>query len=73
MKCNSTTTVAVVEDDLGTLHCVLCDACRTIAVDARDAAGRKLGRGVTYVDPKIAPRPVSPAKELLARLRRILV
>ncbi len=55
MECNGTTTVGVFEDDLGTIRYVFCGACRTIAVDAWDAAGRKLGQGVTYVDP-VTPR-----------------
>ncbi len=72
-ECRSPTPGAKRADDPRETQVVSCDSCRTIAVDAWDAAGRKLGQGVTYVDPKIAPRPVSPAKELLARLRRILV
>ena len=41
MECNGTTYVGAVEDDLGTIRVVFCDACRTIAVDAWDARRRR--------------------------------
>ena len=41
MECNGTTYVGAVEDDLGTIRVVFCDACRTIAADAGDARRRR--------------------------------
>ena len=52
MECNGTTYVGVVEDNLGEIRYVYCDACRTIAVDAWDARRRRRIWGITYVDPK---------------------
>ncbi len=54
MECNGTTTVGVVEDELGTIRYVFCDACRTIAVDAWDSRRPRRGWAITYVDPKTA-------------------
>ena len=56
MECNGTTYVGVVEDDLGEIRYVYCDACRTIAVDAWDARRKRRSWGITYVDPKTLAR-----------------
>lgn len=52
MECNGTTWVGTLEDDLGEIRYVYCDACRTIAVDAWDARRRRRSWAITYLDPK---------------------
>lgn len=47
-----TTHVGTLEDDLGEIRFVFCDACRTIALDSWDARGKRRCWGVTYLDPK---------------------
>ena len=71
MECNGTTYVGVVEDDLGEIRYVYCDACRTIAVDAWDARRKRRSWGITYVDPKtLQPPSQAPPKErILNRLQ----
>ncbi len=51
MECNGTTYVGTLEDDLGEIRYVFCNACRTIAVDAWDARQKRRSWGITYVDP----------------------
>jgi hypothetical protein len=53
MECDGTTYVGRVEDRLGEIRYVFCDACRTIAVDAWDARRRRRSWSITYLDPKI--------------------
>ncbi len=52
MECNGTTYVGTLEDDLGEIRYVFCDACRTIAVDSWDARRKRRNWGITYLDPK---------------------
>ncbi len=56
MECNGTTYVGTLEDDLGEIRFVFCDACRTIALDSWDARRRRRSRGITYLDPKTLGR-----------------
>ena len=51
-----TTYVGRVEDGLGTIRYAFCDACRTIAVDAREGRRRRRSMGITYVDPRTPRR-----------------
>ncbi len=52
MECNGTTYVGMLEDDLGEIRVVFCDACRTIALDSWDARGKRRSWAITYLDPK---------------------
>lgn len=51
-----TTYVGRVEDELGEIRVVVCDAGRTIAADARDGRRKQRSWGITYVDPKTLRR-----------------
>ena len=72
MQCNGTTYVGVVEDDLGEIRYVYCDACQTNAVDAWDARRRRRNWGITYLDLEVlqAPTEVRRLLHLLGALRR---
>lgn len=50
MECNGTTFVGTLEDDLGEIRFVFCDACRMIALDAWDSRRKRRSWGITYVD-----------------------
>ncbi len=52
MTCNGTPYVGTLEDDLGEITFVFCDACRTITLDSWDARRKRRNWGITYLDPK---------------------
>ncbi len=52
MECNGTPYVGTLEDDLGEITYVFCDACRTIAVDSWDGRRKRRSWAITYLDPK---------------------
>ncbi len=52
MECRDAEHVVTLVEDLGEIRSVFCDACRTIAVDARDALRKRQGWAITYLDPR---------------------
>ncbi len=72
MECNGTTYVGQVEEDLGQIRYVFCDACRTIAVDAWDSHRKRRSWGITYLEPNTlrANPEIRRKRWLLERVRR---